>query len=320
VRRREFIILPGAALAWPLSAQAQSTKVPTIGVLALGRPDAEPFFKGIREGLQTLGYVDGKNIRLDFRSAGGEASALTDAAAALVRLKVDIIVAWQTPAVAAAKQATNEIPIVMAGAGDAVGTGLIASLARPGGNVTGTTGFGAELGGKSIELIREVLPSARRVAVLANISDPFTKPFLASIELGGRTVGMEIHPIMLRPGEEFDAAFEDMRSKRIDAVIIQPTLLRQHTVELALKYRLPSFSTARPLPATGGLMSYAASQADTFRETTLYVDKILKGSKPADLPVGQPTKFELVINLKTAQVLGLAIPPNLLARADELIE
>jgi ABC-type uncharacterized transport system substrate-binding protein len=318
--RREFITILGGAAAWPLGAEAQSTKIPTIGMLALGRPDPDPFLKGIREGLQTLGYVGGQNIRLEFRSAGGEASALADAAAELVRLKIDIIVAWQTPAATAAKQATKEIPIVMAGVGDPLGTGLIASLARPGGNVTGTTAFGAELGGKSVELIREVLPSARRVAVLANVTDPFTKPFLAYIELGGRTVDIEIHPIMLQLGEEFDAAFDDMRSKRIDAVIIQPTLLRQRAVELALKYRLPSFSIVRTLPATGGLMSYAANQADTFRETTLYVDKILKGSKPADLPVSQPTKFELVINLKTAKALGLDVPPMLLARADEVIE
>ena len=321
MKRRAFIAaLGGAVLACPLRAEAQSLKLPTIGMLALGNPNPEPFLDGMRKGLQTLGYVDGQNIRLEFRSAGGDASALPSAAAELVRIKVNIIVAWQTPAATAAKQATNEIPIVMAGVGDPLGTGLIASLARPGGNVTGTTAFGPELGGKNVELIREVIPSARRVAVLANLADPFTKPFLAQAELGGRTIGIEIHPIMLRSGEEYDAAFEEMRIKRIDAVIIQPSLLRHRAIELALKYRLPSFSIVRTLPETGGLMSYAANQAETFHETTLYVDRILKGSTAAELPVSQPDKFELVINLKTAKELGISISPSLLARADEVIE
>jgi len=288
-------------------------------MLALG-PNSEPFFKAIRDGLQILGYVDGRNIRLEYRSAEGDSRLLADVAAELVRLKVDLIVASLTPAAIAAKQATNDIPIVMAGVGDPIGTGLIASLAGPGSNVTGTAGFGAELGGKGVELIREVLPSARHVAVLANVTDPFTKSFLTHIEHGGRTVGMEVYPIMLRPGDEFDAAFEDIGSKRIRAVIIQPTLFRQRAAELALKYGLVSFSISRGIPRAGGLMSYSANQSDTFRESTLYVDKILKGSKPAELPVTQPNKFELVINMNTAKALGLAIPPALLARADEVIE
>lgn len=321
MRRREFIILLGGVpVAIPRSAKAQPGKMPTIGVLVLGRPNPEVFFGDIRKGLQNLGYTDGKNLRLELRSAKGEASALPGAAAELVQLKVDVIVAWQTPAVTAAKQATNTIPIVMAGAGDPVGTGLIASLARPGGNITGTAGFGATLATKSLELIKEILPSSRRVAVLANVADPFTKPFLTFIELGGRAADMEIHPIMLRSDGQFEAAFEDMHRKQIDAVIIQPTLLQPHIVELTLKFRLPSVSISRALPAAGGLMSYSASQADYFRETTLYVDKILKGSKPGDLPVQQPTKFELAINLKTAKALGLTIPASILARADEVID
>jgi putative ABC transport system substrate-binding protein len=320
MRRREFIGLVGTAAAWPLVARAQQSKIPTIGVLVLGIPDPELFLKVLREGLQKLGYIDGQNIRMEFRSAGGKASLLPAAAAELVRLRVDVIVAWQTPAVTAAKQATNEIAIVMAGAGDPIGTGLIASLARPGGNVTGIAGVGTELAGKNIELIREVLPSARRVAVLANTTDPFTKPFLAQIELTARTVSIEIQPIMLRPGEEFDAAFEDMRSKQVDAVFIQPSLLRKGAVDLALKHRLPSFSFVRLLPATGGLMAYSTRITDQFRNTAVYVGKILKGAKPGDLPVEQPTRFELVINLKTATALGLTIPPTLLARADEVIE
>jgi putative tryptophan/tyrosine transport system substrate-binding protein len=321
MKRREFItLLGGAAAAWPLAARAQQTKVPTIGVLVLGNPDPASFLKAFREGLQKVGYIEGQNIRLEFRSAGGKVSLIPEAATELVRLKVGIIVAWQTPAITAAKQATNDIPIVMASAGDPVGTGLIASLSRPGGNVTGTASFGPELAAKNIELIRDVLPSARRVAVLANATDPFTKPFLAHIELAARTLAIEIAPIMLRPGEEFDAAFEDMRREQVDAVFIQPSLLRKGPVDLALKHRLPSFSINRLLPATGGLMSYSLNFAHVIYESAVYVDKILKGSKPVDLPVAQPTKFELTINLKTAKVLGLTVPPTVLARADEVIE
>jgi len=320
VKRREFIRLLGGAAASPMAARAQQTKIPTIGVLFLGSPNPEPFLKALREGLEKVGYIDGQNIRLELRSAGGKASALPDAAAELVRLKVNIIVAWQTPAVTAAKQATSEIPIVMAQAGDPLGTGLIASLSRPGGNVTGTGSFGPETAAKNIELIRDVLPSARRVAVLANATDPFTKPFLAHIELAARTVAIAISAIMLRPGEAFDTAFADMRRDSVDAVIIQPSILRQSAVDLALEHRLPSFSISPLLPATGGLMSYTVSFADSIHLSAVYVDKILKGSKPADLPVQQPTKLQLVINLKTAKALGLEIPTTLLARADEVIE
>ena len=320
MRRRKFIIVLAGVTGVPFLAEAQLKKRPTVGMLALGSPNPEAFFSGIREGLRTLAYVDGQNIQFEIRSAGREATALADAAAELARLRVDVIVAFQTPAVTAAKQATKEIPIVMAGVGDPVGTSLIASLARPGGNVTGTANLGAETVGKSIELMREALPLARRVAVLANIADPFTKPFLTNIELSGSRLDLEIYPIMLRPGEDFDAAFTDMRSKRIDAVLVQPSLLQPRVVALALEYRLPSFSIIKTLPATGGLMSYSADQTVLFVETARYVDKILKGAKPADLPVQQPSKFELTINTKTAKALGITLPPSILARADEVIE
>ena len=321
MRRREFITLVGgAAAAWPLAARAQQSKVPTIGVLVLGNPDPEPFFRGLREALHTLGYIDGQNIRLEFRSARGNASLLPEAAVELVGLKVGVIVTWQTPPAFAARQATNEIPIVMGGAVDPVEAGLVASFARPGGNITGIAGLGPGLGGKNIELIKDVLPSARRVAVLANTTDPFTKPYLAAIELAARALSVEVQAMMLRPGEEFDEAFEDVRRKRTDAVIIQPSLLRKVAVDLALKHRLPSFSHVRQLPMTGGLASYGSDFAYQQREVAVYVDKILKGRKPTDLPVAQPTKFELVVNLKTAKALGLTIPPMLLGRADEVIE
>ena len=208
-----------------------------------------------------------------------------EAAAELVRLKVDIIVAWQTPAAQSAKQATNEIPIVMAGVGDPVGTGLVASLARPGANVTGSSTATEDVVGKSLQFVREIIPSVRRVAVLCNATDSFTKVFRAQIELAARTVGIEIQPIMVRPAEEFDTAFAEMQRKQVDAVVVQGSVIRKEVADLALKHRLPSVAANRLLPAMGGLMSYAANFAELYRETAVYIDKILKGRKPIDLPV-----------------------------------
>jgi putative ABC transport system substrate-binding protein len=319
MRRRDFIAgFVGAAIPFAARAQ-QANGIRRIGVLVLGNPNPEPFLKELRDALRKLGHVEGRELQLEVRSAGAKASALPDAAADLVRLKVDIIVAWQTPAATAAKQATADIPIVMS-AGNPVETGLVASLSRPGSNVTGLDSFGAQLGGKCVELIRDTLPSARRVAILANVADPFTKSFVAEIEKAASSIGIATQPIMRRPGDEFDAAFAEMRSNGADAVIIQPTLLSQAVVDLALRHRLPSFSIDPVLPATGGLMAYSVGIAYRVHELVGYVDRILKGSKPADLPVVQPTKFELVINLKTAKALGIDIPATLLARADEVIE
>jgi len=320
MRRRQFItLIAGAAAAWPLTAHAQPPKVPKIGVLVVGTPDPALFWRLFREALRDLGYIEGKTIVFEFRSAGGKAGLLPELAADLVRLKVDIIVAHQTPTVRAAKQATHEIPIVMAGAGDPVGTGLVASLARPGGNVTGLAGVTAELAGKSVQLIREMLPSARRVAVLLNVTDPFAKPFLEQIQLAAEAVGVEIQPMKVGSGDELDAAFARMMKDRIDAIIVQPSLPTKRAAELAVKHRLPAASPTRLFPAEGGLMSYSARLADFYRQGAVYVDKILKGAKPADLPVAQPTTFELVINLKTAKALGLTIPQSVLARADEIV-
>jgi ABC-type uncharacterized transport system, periplasmic component len=235
-----------------------------------------------------------------------------------VRLKVDIIVASETPAVLAAKRATSEIPIVMAPSGDPVGTGLIASLARLGGNVTGLSAATAELAGKSLELIREILPGVRRVAALADPTNAFTKPFLEQIHRAA--ANLEIEAIMVRGGEEFEAAFAQMTRRGIEAVIVQPTLPRAPIIELAKKNRVAAVSGNRAFADAGGLMSYAGSLADRYRNAAPYVDKILKGIRPVDLPVQQPTKFELVINLKTAKALGLTVPSTLLTRADDVIE
>jgi putative ABC transport system substrate-binding protein len=321
MQRRHFItLLSGAAAVWPLAARAQPAKAPTIGVLLTGNPDPEVFLKVFRDALEGIGYTQGRNIRLEVRSAEGNSSLLPEKAADLVRLKVDVIVASLTPAIQAAKQATGDIPIVMAPAGEPVGTGLVASLARPGGNVTGMSAATAELAGKSLELIREAIPSARRVGVLANESDPLAKPFLEQIDQGARTLGLEVDTIMVRPESPLEGAFDTLRSKQVDALVVQGSLQRKELFDLAIKYRLPSFSSNRQVATTGGLIAYAANSAEIQRGAAGYVDKILKGARPADLPVMQPTKFELIINLKTAKALGIELPPSLLARADEVIE
>jgi putative ABC transport system substrate-binding protein len=322
LKRRDVIALVGgAATAWPLAARAQHpAKLPVIGALVIGNTDPEQFWREFRQGLRDLGYVEGQNIRFEFRSAQGDASRLPELAAELVRLKVDVIVTWFTPTAVLARQATRDIPIVMAETGDPIGTGLVASLPRPGGNVTGIASVTAELAGKSVQLIRDLLPSARRVTALANVTDPFSKPFLEQIDLGGAATGTTIRAIRISNDEEFESAFAAMEKDRPDAVIVQPSLPSKRAAELALKQRVPAVSVPRWFAEQGGLMSYSAKYVELFRKAAVYVDKILKGAHPADLPVEQPTHFELVINMKTANALGLTVPPALLARADEVIE
>jgi putative ABC transport system substrate-binding protein len=318
MRRRQFITLVSGAAAWPFVARSQQSKVPRIGILLVG--NREPFSSVFREGLRDLGYTEQQNILLEVRSSEGKPNLLPDLAAELVRLGVDIIVASETPAVQAAKRATSNIPIVMAPSGDPVGTGLIASLARPGGNVTGLSAATAELAGKSLELVREVVPTVHRVAALADPSNPFTKPFMEQIQLAGRASRIDIKSVMVRGVDDYDAAFTEIATERVNAVIVQPTLPRKGLIDLTLKHRLVSVSGNRAFADAGGLLSYSASLADRYRYAAIYVDKILKGAKPADLPVQQPKTFELVINLKTAKALGLTVPQSLLARADEVIE
>jgi len=319
MRRRVFsVVLVGSAAAWPLVVRAQQVKPVKLGVLLVEK--REPFTRVFSEGLREFGYMDGQNMQIEYRSAEGKLDRLPMLAAELVGLKVDIIVASETPAVQAAKRATTEIPIVMAPSGDPVGTGLITSLSRPGGNVTGLSAATAELAGKSLELIREILPAARRVAALADPANAFTKSFLAQINASARPAGLEIQPVMLGGADDLDPVFANMASSGIDALIVQPTLPRASIITLARKYRLATVSGNRAFADAGGLMSYAGSLADRYRNAAPYVDKILKGAKPADLPVQQPTKFELVINLKTAKALGISVPPSILTRADEVIE
>ncbi len=325
MKRREFMLAVAAAATpfslWPRATRAQQApKVAVVGALVIGNTDPGQFWREFRQGMRDLGYIEGQNIRYEFRSAHGQLDRLPELAAELVRRKVDVIVTWFTPTAQAAKQVTHEIPIVMADTGDPIGTGLVASLPRPGGNVTGIASVTAELAGKSVQLIRDMLPSARRVTVLANATDPFVKPFLEQVRLGGAATGTTINAVRISSNEEMDTAFAGMEKDRPDAVIVQPSLPSTRAAELALEQRVPAVSVPRWFAEEGGLMSYCPKYAELFHRAAAYVDKILKGAQPADLPVEQPTHFELVINLRTAKALGLTIPPDLLARADEVIE
>ena len=321
MRRREFLgALGGAAVVWPVVANAQQPKVHTIGILVWGNPEPAAFVMAVREELTKLGYSEGRNCKFEVRSAEGNAAQLSALASELVKLPVDVLVVWQTPPTIAARDATKDIPIVMISVGDPVATGIISSLARPGGNITGNTAIAAEIMSKNMELIREMLPKAARVAAFANTVDPFTKPYLGHIEASARALGIHLERVMAHPTDKADDHFQVMKEKKVDAVIIQPTLLRPGVADLALKYQLPSFSMLASYPRTGGLMAYGANGPAQWREGAVYVDKVLKGQRPADLPVAQPIKFDLVINLKTAKALGLTVPATLLSRADEVIE
>jgi putative tryptophan/tyrosine transport system substrate-binding protein len=321
MNRRDFIGVVGStAIAWPLAANAQA-KLPRIGALVLTDAVAQSFGKELREGLHELGYNEGQNYVLEIRSADGMAGRLSELASDLVRLKVDIIVAVFTPCALAARQATSEIPIVVAAAGDPVGTGLVASLSRPGGNVTGLSNMAAETAGKSVELFRDMLPSLRRVAVLANPVDPFTKSLLEQVQLTGRTASIEIAPIaMVQTPDQLEDAFASMAREQANAVVVQGIFFSKAVADLAIKYRLPSAAVLRSFADAGGLISYGADLPHIYRRSAAFVQKILQGTRPADLPVEQPTKFELAINLKTAKAMGLAIPEAFLLRADAILE
>ena len=322
MRRREFITLLGGAAAWPLGARPQQGgKLPRVGVLVLTSADAQSLGKELREGLRELGYVEGQNFALEFRSADGNTDRLPDLAADLVRLQVDLIVVYYTPCAVAAKRATTAIPIVMAAVADPISAGLVQSLARPGGNITGLSNMAAETAGKNVELFRDMLPSLRRVAALAHPDDAFTGSFLEQVHLAGRTGGIEIAPVALvRDPDQIEAAFQDMTGKQAQAVVVQGIWYSKAIAEWAIKYRLPSASMVPAYPRAGGLMSYGANIPHMFRRSAVLVHKILQGTKPADLPVEQATKFDLAINLKTAKAIGLTVSESFLLRADEVIE
>jgi putative tryptophan/tyrosine transport system substrate-binding protein len=322
MKRREFItLLGGAAAAWPLAARAQQAKVARIGALFIGLADTQSFKKEIQEGLRECGYVEGQNIAFEFRSAEGQLDRLPGLAAELVQLKVDVIVTLYVPPSLAAKNATHEIPIV-AIVGDPVETGIVSSLARPGGNVTGVSLMASALHGKSVELFRDMLPSARRVGVLGHSTNPvFAKAMLDEVLAAGGPTGLEIQPVvMIRGRDEFETALTTMVREHADAVVVQGSLAVKSLTDMAIKYRLSMASTTRAFAEIGGLISFGADGPAAFRHGTKLIQKILQGRHPEDIPIEQPTKFELVINNKTAKAMGIAIAESFLARADEVIE
>ncbi len=314
-------------LTAPLAADAQqAVKVARIGYLAGSLAAFPQLREAFIQGLRDLGYVEGRNLVIEYRSPEGKPERLPALAAELVALKVDVIVAAGTPQPLAAKQATRTIPIVFAGASDPVASGLVTSLARPGGNVTGLSLLLPELVGKTLEQLKQAIPGVNRVAVLwqPGLGERTEKDLLKGAEAAGRALGVRLQFVEARGPADFDRAFSDMTKARSDALTVLGSNMflieRRRLVALAAKNRLPAVYPLREWVDVGGLMAYGANLADLFRRAATYVDKILKGAKPADLPVEQPTKFELVINLKTAKALGLTIPPSLLQRADEVIQ
>ena len=322
MKRREFItLLGGAAAAWPLAARAQQPRAARVGALYIGLADGELFKKELQEGLRELGYVAGQNIEFDFRSADGKADRLPALAAELVRLKVDVIVALYVPSALAAKQATQNIPIVIVAA-DPVEMGIVSSLARPGANITGVSLMSAASNAKNIELFREMLPSARGVAMLGNSPDPiFAKVMFDEIRRAGGVTKTEIHPaLMIRGPDDLEDAFSTMARGRADALVVQGSLVTKRLTDMAIKHRLPIASSTRAIADVGGLMSFGVDGPAAVRHGARFVQRVLQGRHPKDIPIEQPNKFELVINLKTAKALGLEVPPTLLARANEVIE
>jgi putative ABC transport system substrate-binding protein len=326
MRRREFFGLVGsAAVTWPLAARAQQpAKLPTIGFLGGQTPKAQSqWVAAFVQRLRELGWFEGRNVVIEYRWAEGRIERSAEIAAEIVRLKVDVIVTAGTTTVVAAKQATSIIPIVFAAAGDPVGTGLVESLSRPGGNVTGLSNQATDLAGKQVELLREVVPNLRRLAILANAGAPNALLEITEVQAAARGLGIEVMTFEIRRAEDIASAFEALAG-RADAlyVVIDP-LINTNRIRinaLALSARLPTIHGFREYVEAGGLMSYGPSFSDLYRRAGDYVDRILRGAKPADLPVEQPTKFELIINLKTAKALGLNLPSSFLLRADEVIE
>jgi putative ABC transport system substrate-binding protein len=326
VRRREFItLLGGAAAGWPLAARAQQTaKLPTIGLMVPSTPLIESQrVAAFLQRLRQLGWIENRNVAIEYRWAEGRSERFVEIATEFVQLKVDIIVASTTLAVIAAKQATAIIPIVIATANDPVGTGLVASLARPGGNVTGLSNQMADTAAKRLELVQEVVPGLRRLAILGNVGNPGAVLEMGEVQAAARTLALEVVTLEIRRAEDIGPAFEGAKGRADALYVAADPLANSNRVRintLALAARLPTMQGVREYVEAGGLMSYGPNIADGYRRAADYVDKILRGAKPGDIPVEQPTKFDLVINLTTAKALGLTIPPDVLSIADEVIE
>jgi putative ABC transport system substrate-binding protein len=325
VKRRAFITLLGGAAAWPFAARAQQPagKLPTIGLLGANTPStASQWVAAFVQRLRELGWTEGRTAAIEYRWAEGRSERFAEIAAEFVRLKVDVIVTWGTASVVAAIQVTSVIPIVFASAGDPVGTGLVASLARPGGNVTGLSNQAADVAGKRLELLREVVPGLR-LAILANIGSPIGVLQMREAQAVARTLALEFATLEIRRAQDIAPAFEALKGRANALYVVSEPLVSTHRVRintLALAARLPTMHDYREYVEAGGLMSYGPNFPDLFRRSADYVDKILRGTKPGDIPVEQPTKFDLVVNITTAKALGLAMPDKVLAIADEVIE
>jgi ABC-type uncharacterized transport system substrate-binding protein len=325
MQRRDFITLLGGAAAWPLAARAQQPgKPPTIGFMGSTTPAvAAQWVASFVQRLRELGWLEGRDVAIEYRWAEGRSERFAEIAAEFVRLKVDVILTHNTPTVLAAKQATSAIPIVFATAGDPVGSGLVATLARPGGNVTGISSQGSDAAGKRLELLREVVPGLRRFAVLANLASSYPALELAEVQAASRTLGLDVFPFDIRRDQDIALAFDALKGHAEALYVVADPLASTNRIRintLALGVRLPTMHTVREFVEAGGLMSYGSNWPSQFRRAADFVDKILRGAKPADIPVEQPTKFDLVVNLTTAKALGLDVPSTLLARADEVIE
>jgi putative tryptophan/tyrosine transport system substrate-binding protein len=323
MRRREFITLLGGAVAWPLAARAQQQPMPVIGFLSSSSADRARYLTAFRQGIREAGYVEGQNVAIEYRWAQDQYDRLPDLAADLVRRQVTVIAA-DTPSSIVAKAATTTIPIVYAGGGDPVKLGLVASLNRPGGNVTGVTFVVAELGAKQLGLLHELQPGAVRVGVLVDPNYAPTQSFVSDVQAAALSIGKQIEVLEAPTARDIDTVFASLAQKPIDALLVGPGPVlnnrRVQLVTLATYHRVPAIYNLRESPEAGGLMSYGASITDAYRQAGVYTGRILKGDKPADLPVLRSVKFEFVINLNTARVFGLTFPPGLLAIADEVIE
>ena len=324
MRRREFITLLGGAAAWPLAARAQQSAMPVIGLMGAGSAAAQSHLtSAFLQRLRELGWTEGRELRIEYRWAEGRPQRFAEIAAEFVRLKVDLILTHNTPPTLAAKQATSVIPIVFATAGDPVGTGIVASLARPGGNITGLSGQAADTAGKRVELLRELIPDLRHLAILADVDSPFTTRDVDETQGAARTLGLEAIAFEIRRREDIAAAFKALQG-RAQALYVSTGPLafvnRTRINTFALAARLPTMHGVREPVEAGGLICYGPNWPFMWGRAADFVDKILRGAKPADIPVEQPTKFDLVVIPTTASALGLTVPPMLLSRADEVIE
>jgi putative ABC transport system substrate-binding protein len=325
VRRREFIAAIGGAAAWPVAAGAQQAAMPVVGYLGNGSPEATAHLvAAFRKGLSETGYVEGQNVAIEFRWTHNDNNRLPELAADLVRRQVAVIAApGSVGAALAAKAATATIPIVFSG-GEPVQSGLVASLSRPGGNVTGINSMNSELTAKRLGLLHELLPRAARFAVLVNANNPTYEAMIVDARAAAAAIGRQLEILTGSTNGNIDAAFASLKQKQVEALLVAPDPLfisrRVQLQSLAMRYAVPAIFSAREVAEAGGLMSYGSSLIDLLRQTGIYVGRVLKGEKPADLPVLQPTKFEFVINMQTARILGIEVPANLLALADEVIE